>query len=116
MNYGGHLVLINIVLCMRCNYLKLNTYYQAFKSSFYSKKVNLCTFLLKRKDGILDFNGHVTYDLPMTPKILLSSKWHYGILKPELRAKKHISKIVRTEFIADYFFLATILEKCKLAN
>ena len=100
---------------MRCNYLKLNTYYQAFKSSFDPKKVNLCTFLLKRKDGILDFNGHVTYDLPMTLKILLSSKWHYGILKPELRAKKHISKIVRTEFIADYF-LAAILEKCKLAN
>ena len=24
----------------------------------------------------------------MTPKITLSSKWHYGILKPELRAKK----------------------------
>ena len=116
MNYGGHLVLINIVLCMRCIYLKLNTYYQAFKSSFYPKKVNLCTFLLKRKDEILDFIGHVTYDLTMTPKILLSSKWHYGISKPELRAKKHIFKIARNEFIADYFFLAAILEKCKLAN
>ena len=89
---------------MRCNYLKLNTYYQAFKSSFYPKKVNLCTFLLKREDGILDFNGHVTYDLPMTPKILLSSKWHYGILKPELRAKRHISEIVRTEFMPITFF------------
>ena len=73
-------------------------------------------FLLKRKGVILDFNGPVTYDLPMTPKILLSSKWHYGISKPELRAKKHISRIVGTVFIADYFFLAAILEKCKLAN
>ena len=41
-------------------------------------------FLLKRKDGILYFNGHVAYDLPMTPKIILSSKWQYGISKPEL--------------------------------
>ena len=37
LNYGGHLVLINIVLCIRCNSLKLNIYYQAFKSSFYPK-------------------------------------------------------------------------------
>ena len=73
-------------------------------------------FLLKRKGGIFYFNGHVTYDLPMTPKITLSSKWHYGISKPELRAKKHISMIAVTVFIADYFFLAAILEICKLAN
>ena len=45
-------------------------------------------FLLNRKGGILYFNGHVTYDLSMTPKNTLSSKWHYGISKPELRAKK----------------------------
>ena len=45
-------------------------------------------FLLKRKGGILYFNGHVTYDLPKNPKITLSSKWHFGISKPELRAKK----------------------------
>ena len=44
LSYGGHLALINIVLCMRFNFLKLNIYYQAFKSSFYLKKVNLCTF------------------------------------------------------------------------
>ena len=100
MNYGGHLVLINIVLCMRCNYLKSNTFYQAFKSS----KSQFVHFLLKRKGGILDFNGHVTYNLPITPKILLSSKWNYWISKPELRAKKHISRIVGTVFIADYFF------------
>ena len=37
-------------------------------------------------------------------KIILSSKWHYGISKPELRAQKHISKIVGTVFIVDYFF------------
>ena len=62
------------------------------------------------------FNGHVTYDLPMTPKLLLSSKLHYGILTPELRAKKHISRIAGTVLIADYFFSAAILEICKLAN
>ena len=45
-------------------------------------------FLLKRKGGILYFNGHVSYDLQMTPKITLSSKWHCGISKPEFRAKK----------------------------
>ena len=50
------------------------------------------------------FNGHVTYDLPMTPKLILSSKLHYGISKPELRAKKHISRIAGTVLIADYFF------------
>ena len=73
-------------------------------------------FLLKRKGGILYFNGHVAYDLPMTPKIILSSKWQYGISKPELKAKKHISRIAGTAFIADYFFVAAILEICKLAN
>ena len=62
------------------------------------------------------FNGHVTYDLPMTPKLILSSKLHYGIPKPELRAKKHISRIVGTVLIADYFFSAAILEICKLTN
>ena len=31
-------------------------------------------------------------------------------------AKKHISTIAGTVFIADYVFLATILEICKLAN
>ena len=78
---------------MRCNSLKLNIYHQIFKSSFYPPKSQFVHFLLKRKGGILHFNGHVTYDLPMTPKIILSSKWHYVISKPELRAKKHISKI-----------------------
>ena len=81
-----------------------------------SPKSPFVNFLLKRKGGILYFNGHVTYDLPMTPKITLSSKWHYGISKPELRAKKHISMIAVTVFIADYFFVAAILEICKLAN
>ena len=61
-------------------------------------------FLLKRKVGILHFNGHVTYNLPMTPKIILSSKWHYWISKPELSAKQHIFRIAGTVFIADYFF------------
>ena len=42
-------------------------------------------FLLKRKVGILHFNGHVTYE-------------------PKLVAKNHISKIAGTVFIADYFF------------
>ena len=73
-------------------------------------------FLLKRKGGILYFNGHVTYDLPMTPKITLSSKWQYGSQNPNLGPKKHISMIAVIVFIADYFFLATILEICKLAN
>ena len=50
------------------------------------------------------FNGHVTYDLPMTPKLILSSKLQYGISKPELKAKKHISRIAGTVLIADYFF------------
>ena len=62
------------------------------------------------------FNGHVTYDPPMTPKLILSSKLHYGISKPELRAKKHISRIAGTVLKADYFFSAAILEICKLAN
>ena len=46
-------------------------------------------FLLKRKGGLLYFNGHVTYDLTMTPKIIYLSKWHYEISKPELWAKKN---------------------------
>ena len=53
-----------------------------------SPKSPFVHFLLKRKGGILYFNGHVTYDHPMTPKITLSSKWHCGISKPELMAKK----------------------------
>ena len=81
-----------------------------------SQKSQFVHFLLERKGGILHFNVHVTYVLPMTPKIILSSKWHYGISKPELGAKKRISKIAGTVFIADYFFLAAILEICKLAN
>ena len=52
-----------------------------------SQKSQFVHFLLKRKGGILYFNGHVKYDLPMTPKKILSSKWHYGSSKPELRAK-----------------------------
>ena len=32
------------IVYFRCNSLKLNIYYQAFKSSFYPKKVKLCTF------------------------------------------------------------------------
>ena len=70
-----------------------------------SEKSQFVHFLLTRKGEILYFNGHVTYDLPMTPKIILSSKWHYGISKPELRAKKNISRIAGTVFTADYFFL-----------
>ena len=50
------------------------------------------------------FDGHVTYDLPMTPKLILSSKLHFGISKPELRAKKHICRIAGNVLIADYFF------------
>ena len=84
-----------------CNSLKLNIYISGIILSAKSPFVH---FLLKRKGGILYFNGHVTYDLPMTPKITLSSKWHYWIPKPELRAKKHISMIAVTVFIADYFF------------
>ena len=61
-------------------------------------------FLLKRECWILYFNGQVTYDLPMTPKLILSSKLHYGFSKPELRAKKNISRIAGTVLIADYFF------------
>ena len=44
LNYGGHLVLINYSLVYDINSLKLNIYYQAFKSSFYPQIVNLCTF------------------------------------------------------------------------
>ena len=39
-NFGGHLVLINIVLYMRCNSLKLNIYWQAFELNFYLKITN----------------------------------------------------------------------------
>ena len=35
---------------------------------------------------------------------------------PNLGPKKHISMIAVIVFIADYFFLAAILEICKLAN
>ena len=73
-------------------------------------------FLLKREFWILYFNGHVTYDLPMTPQLIFSSKLHYGFSKPELRAKKNISRIAGTVLIADSFFSAAILEICKLAN
>ena len=73
-------------------------------------------FLLKRECWILYFNGHVTYDLPMTPKLILLSKLHYVISKIELKAKKHISRIAGTVLITDYFFSASILEICKLAN
>ena len=86
MNYGGHLVLINIVLCMRYNSLKLNIYYQAFKSSFYKKKSS-CALFAK-----------------MTAKIILLSKLHYGISKPKFKAEQHISRIVGTILIDDYFF------------
>ena len=81
-----------------------------------SKKSQVVHFLLKRKCGILYFNSHVTYDLPMTPKIILSSKLHYGISKPKFSAKQHISRIAGTVLIDDYFFLAAILAICKLAN
>ena len=73
-------------------------------------------FLLKRECLILYFNGHVTYDLPMTPTLILSAKLHYGFSKLELRAKKNIYRIAGTVLIADYFFSAAILEICKLAN
>ena len=82
----------------------------------FSQKSQFVHILLKRKSGILHSNGHVTYDHPMTPNIILSSKWHYGISKPELGAKKHISKIAGTVFIADSFFLPAILEICKLVK
>ena len=60
--------------------------------------------LLKRKCGILYFNGHVNYDLPMTPKITLSAKFHYEISKPEFRTKQHISRIAGTVLIDYHFF------------
>ena len=53
-----------------------------------SRKGQVVHFLLKRECLILYFNGHVTYDLPMTPKLILSAKLHYGFSKLELRAKK----------------------------
>ena len=68
------------------------------------QKSQIVHFLLKRKGGKLYFNSHVTYDLSMATKIMLSSKWHYGILKPELIAKKHICRIAGTILIGDYFF------------
>ena len=95
--------------------LSENKYISHIQIIILSPKSQFVHFSLKRKGGILHFNGHVTYDLPMSPKIILS-KWHYGISKPELRAKKHISRIAGTVFIADYFFWAAILEICKLAN
>ena len=69
-----------------------------------SKKGQVVHFLLKRECWILYFNGHVTYDLQMTPKLILSSKLYYVITKPEIRAKKHISRIAGNVLIADYFF------------
>ena len=96
LNYLGHLVLLSIVL-----YMSLYIYNQA---SFLFKKVQVLHFLLKCKGGILYSNGHVTYDLPMTPRIMSSSKLHYGISKPKFRANKHISRISRTVLLADYFF------------
>ena len=90
-------------------------YISSFKSSFYQKK-SICALFAKRKVGILHFNGDVTYDLPMAPKIILSSKWHYVVANPKLGARKHINKIAGTVFIADYFILAAILEICKLAD
>ena len=39
-----------------------------------------------------------------------------GSQNPNLGPKKHISMIAVTVFIADYFFVAAILEICKLAN
>ena len=89
---------------MRCNSPKLNIYYQAFKSSFYLKKSKVAHFLLKCKCWILYFNGHMIYDLPMTPKMKMSSTLHYGISKPKSRAKQHISRITGIVLIADYFF------------
>ena len=86
---------------MRCNSLKLNIYYQAFKSSFNPKKVKV---LLKRKCWILCLNGQVTYDLPMTLKLILSSKLHHGISKPKFRAEQDICGIAGTVSIADNFF------------
>ena len=72
LNYSGHLVFLNIILYMGCNSLKLYIYIlSGIQIIILSKVVH---FLLKRKCGILYFNGHVTYDLPMTPKIKLLSK------------------------------------------
>ena len=48
--------------------------------------------------------------------IILSSKLHYGILKPELRAEKHIFRIAGAVLIDDYFFSVAILKICKLAS
>ena len=39
-----------------------------------------------------------------------------GFQNPNVGPKKHISMIAVIVFIADYFFLAAILEICKLAN
>ena len=39
-----------------------------------------------------------------------------GSQNPNLGPKKHISMIAVTVFIADYFFVAAMLEICKLAN
>ena len=69
-----------------------------------SKKGQVVHFLQKRKCWMLYFNSHVTYDLPKTPKLLMSSKLHYGISKPKFRAKQHISRIAGTVLIAAYFF------------
>ena len=68
------------------------------------QKSQVVHFLLKRACGILYFNGHVTYDLTMTPKIIFSSKLNYVISKPKFRAKQHISRIAGTALIDDYVF------------
>ena len=39
-----------------------------------------------------------------------------GFQNPNVGPKKHLSMIAVIVFIADYFFLAAILEICKLAN
>ena len=52
----------------------------------------------------------------MTPTLILSSKLHYGISKPELRAKKHISRIAGSVLIADYFFWNMQISKLNMQN
>ena len=47
--------------------------------------------------------------------IILSSKLHYKILKPELRAEKHIFRIAGTVLIDDYFFFGGHFENMQIS-
>ena len=91
---------------MRCNSLKLNIYYLAFKSSFYPQKSQFVHFLLKRGSGILYLNGHVTYDLPKPQNGIM------GTQNPNLGPKNIFQGLPGLYSL----FLAAILEICKLAD